>query len=198
MPAGFTRPWLLSRAGTLACLWKSLSSIGLVPPADCKARILLSSSCWRICLFCHVSTVPVSPKQSGAVHWKTPLGNIIFRNCALQSTLRINHQSPHLSHPFSPFPSFFFASFSFFLLRPLLSLFLRLDIPVLNTSAYRTKNLSTSSGCTIVESLIFSPFWRLSLDLPFVARMIKGRGWAGWRSGKGAVDEGGVGGDEGY
>lgn len=90
---------------------------------------------------------------------------------------------------FSPSPAptpFFFFAFAFL---PLRSLFFNPPIPTLQTSAYFTKNPSSSSACTTVDSLTLS--FRFSFDFPSVARIKTGRGCGGWRSGKG--EEGGRG-----
>lgn len=78
---------------------------------------------------------------------------------------------------------FFAFSFSFALLR---SLFFRPLILVLHTSAYFAKKVSNPSASTIVDSLIFLSLF--SLDLPFVARMMRGRGCEGFRSENGWPD----------
>ena len=53
-------------------------------------------------------------------------------------------------------------------------------MPLLHASAYLVKKVSSSSGLTIVDTLILS--FRFSLDLPFVARIRMGTGEESWRS----------------
>ena len=89
-------------------------------------------------------------------------------------------QVAHVLQPLtSPTTFFFFLSFLPFFR----SLFFNPPIPVLQASAYRTKNASRSSGATTVLKAIFS---MSSLSVPalielllFDARMSTGKGWSG-------------------
>lgn len=74
---------------------------------------------------------------------------------------------------------FFFFNLSFLLLR---SLGFSVVMPALQTSAYLSKKTGRASASTMVDN--FTRSFRLSLDLPLVARMIRGRGRGGWTSGK--------------
>jgi hypothetical protein len=94
---------------------------------------------------------------------------------------------PTKSHTFFSTVS---APFFFLLLSPFLflrSLLRRLSIVALQTSAYRVKKASRSSGCTIVLMLTWSLFFTRSFDCvsPSDARMIMGSGSVGWRSDSG-------------
>ena len=93
-------------------------------------------------------------------------------------------------------PPFRFFPFSFF--RLLRSRFLKLVMLALHTSAYRAKNASKASGCTIVLILTLSGFLVVlspCVDFPSVARMMSGSGFSGLRSQRGssAILAGGVG-----
>ena len=61
-------------------------------------------------------------------------------------------------------------------------------MPALQQSAYRTKNPSSSSGCTIVDNLTFDE--RCFLLWPFVARIMRGSGAGGLRSERSSRSEG--------
>ena len=91
-------------------------------------------------------------------------------------------------------PTLFFFALVFFF--PLLrSLFFSPDMPNLQISAYLMKNPSNASGSTIVDNLILCSL--LSLDFPFVARIIIGRRfgreWSlNWSPATGTESESGI------
>lgn len=122
-----------------------------------------------------------------STHWKMLLGYL-----NLDTLYFLTEKLFPLFHFFSspdgaaavvpPIFLFFALSFSFALL---LSLFLSALIPPLHISAYLAKKDSSSSGCTMVDSFIFSA--RLSLPLLFVARIRSGIGASRARSGNWAA-----------
>jgi len=122
--------------------------------------------------------------------WAMPCPPQIYQPNGVLARVSMSGDSPKTVAPQlpaapPPVPPFFFFAFTFFLL---LSLGFNLPMPALHTSWYLAKKPSRSSGCTTVESFSFSDL--SFFPLPLVARMMRGRGLPGLRSGVGFSGDG--------